>query len=63
MRAFFFLLLLWVNAASSAEIQYPPATVEVRAEKLTAHSYYIPGLAGAASSRNEGFASGPESLI
>ncbi len=57
MRAFFFLLLLWVNAASSAEIQYPPATVEVRAEKLTAHSYYIPGLAGAASTRNEGFMS------
>lgn len=57
MRAFFVLLLLWVNAASSAEIQYPPATVEVRAEKLTAHSYYIPGLAGAASTRNEGFMS------
>lgn len=57
MRALIFLILLWVNAANSAEIQYPPATVEVRAEKLTAHSYYIPGLAGAASTQNEGFMS------
>jgi glyoxylase-like metal-dependent hydrolase (beta-lactamase superfamily II) len=36
---------------------YPAAGVQVRAVKIAKHSYYIPGLAGAASTRNEGFMS------
>lgn len=36
---------------------YPPVDVKVRAVKLAAHSYYVPGQAGAASTRNEGFMS------
>lgn len=36
---------------------YPPVSVEVRAIQLTPHSYYVPGLAGAASTDNEGFMS------
>lgn len=60
MRALLCLILIWCNtsvyAAATADI-YPPATVDVRAEKLAAHSYYIPGMAGAASTRNQGFMS------
>jgi glyoxylase-like metal-dependent hydrolase (beta-lactamase superfamily II) len=60
MRALLCLILIWCNtsvfAAAPAGI-YPPATVDVRAEKLAAHSYYIPGMAGAASTRNQGFMS------
>ena len=60
MRALLCLILIWCNtsvfAAPPADI-YPPATVDVRAEKLAAHSYYIPGMAGAASTRNQGFMS------
>ncbi len=36
---------------------YPPVTVPVKAVKLAAHSYFIPGLAGAASTANQGFMS------
>jgi len=36
---------------------YPAVGVKVRALKLAAHSHYIPGMAGAASTRNEGFMS------
>jgi glyoxylase-like metal-dependent hydrolase (beta-lactamase superfamily II) len=60
MRALLCLILIWCNTAVFAAAQaviYPPATVEVRAEKLAAHSYYIPGMAGAASTRNQGFMS------
>ncbi len=60
MRALLCLILIWCNtsvfAAAPADI-YPPATVDVRAEKLATHSYYIPGMAGAASTRNQGFMS------
>lgn len=47
------LFTLHVQAAPT----YPPAGVKVRAVQLAPHSYYIPGLAGAASTRNEGFMS------
>ncbi len=36
---------------------YPPVTVRVGAEQLGAHSWYVPGLAGAASTQNQGFMS------
>lgn len=36
---------------------YPSVDVKVRAVKLAEHSYYVPGLAGAASTRNQGFMS------
>jgi len=57
MRALLYLFLMLFGSAICAAPLYPPATVKVRAEKLAAHSYYIPGLAGAASTRNEGFMS------
>ncbi len=60
MRALLCLILIWCStpifAVASAEL-YPPATVAVRAEKLTAYSNYIPGMAGAANTRNQGFMS------
>ncbi len=57
MRALLILFLTLFGGAACAAPLYPPASVKVRAEKLAAHSYYIPGLAGAASTRNEGFMS------
>jgi len=57
MRTLLYLFLMLFGSAICAAPLYPPATVKVRAEKLAAHSYYIPGLAGAASTRNEGFMS------
>ena len=36
---------------------YPPLGVAVRAEKVAAHSYYVPGLPGEATARNQGFMS------
>jgi len=57
MRALLRLFLLLFAGATCAAPLYPAATVKVRAEKLAAHSYYIPGLAGAASTHNEGFMS------
>ncbi|MBI5331923.1 MAG: MBL fold metallo-hydrolase [Betaproteobacteria bacterium] len=36
---------------------YPPVTVKVTAQKIAPHSWYIPGLAGAASTANQGFMS------
>lgn len=57
MRALLYLFLMLLGGASCAAPLYPPATVNVRAEKLAAHSYYVPGLSGAASTRNEGFMS------
>jgi glyoxylase-like metal-dependent hydrolase (beta-lactamase superfamily II) len=47
--------LLFAGMASGAD--YPPVSVPVKAVKLAPHSYYIPGLAGAASAGNEGFMS------
>jgi glyoxylase-like metal-dependent hydrolase (beta-lactamase superfamily II) len=49
-------LTLFTFTTSAAQI-YPSASVKVRAVKIAPHSYYIPGLAGAASTRNEGFMS------
>jgi len=60
MRALLCLILIWCSTsafAATPAVIYPPATVEVRAEKLADHSYYIPGMAGAASTRNQGFMS------
>jgi glyoxylase-like metal-dependent hydrolase (beta-lactamase superfamily II) len=57
MRALFHLFLILFSSITFAAQSYPPSTVNVRAEKVAAHSYYIPGLAGAASTRNEGFMS------
>lgn len=48
------LLALPAFAATPA---YPPVSVEVKAIKLARHSYYVPGLAGAASAANQGFMS------
>ncbi len=42
---------------TSVAATYPPVMVDVQAEKLAPHSYYVPGLSGAASSENEGFMS------
>ncbi len=42
---------------SAQAASYPPVSVAVQATKLTPHSYYVPGLAGAASTANEGFMS------
>lgn len=46
------LVTLYAQAAA-----YPPVSVEVRAVQVGPHSYYIPGLSGAASANNEGFMS------
>ena len=50
-----FACLFALNAAAAPT--YPPAGVKVRAVHLEGHSYYVPGLAGAASTRNQGFMS------
>lgn len=50
-----FLCLLGLQAAAAPG--YPAPGVQVRAVKLSQHCYYVPGMAGAASSRNEGFMS------
>lgn len=57
MRSLFRLFLLCFSSAAFAATSYPPVTADVRAEALTAHSYYIPGQAGAASTQNQGFMS------
>jgi len=57
MRVLIALFLLFGFSAAGAAPDYPPVTVEVRAERLAEHSYFIPGLAGAASAENEGFMS------
>jgi glyoxylase-like metal-dependent hydrolase (beta-lactamase superfamily II) len=57
MRALLHLFLIFFAGAAIATSHYPPAGVKVRAQQVAAHSYYIPGLAGAASTRNEGFMS------
>ena len=46
------LVALYAHAAT-----YPPVSVEVRAVQVGPHSYYVPGLSGAASAANEGFMS------
>ena len=49
------LFLLFASQATAAP--YPPVSVKVLAEQVGEHSYYIPGLPGAASAENEGFMS------
>ncbi len=51
--ALFALLFSTVAGATG----YPPVSVSVRAEQIGPHSYYVPGLSGAASPENEGFMS------
>jgi len=50
-------MLFALLCAHCALADYPPVTVAVRAVKLGEHSYYVPGLAGAASAGNQGFMS------
>jgi len=54
MRTLLALILFSVQAAAAP---YPPVSVQVRAEQVAEHSYYLPGLPGAASLQNEGFMS------
>jgi len=49
--------VLTLVALSTHAATYPPVSVEVRAVQVGPHSYYIPGLSGAASAANEGFMS------
>ncbi|HNQ03584.1 MAG TPA: MBL fold metallo-hydrolase [Thiobacillaceae bacterium] len=51
------LLLGLCGPLARAAPTYPEPGVQVRAVQLSAHGYYIPGLAGAASRENEGFMS------
>lgn len=51
--ALVFLMLSFLVAAAP----YPPVDVRVTAEQVAPHSYYIPGLPGAASRQNQGFMS------
>lgn len=39
------------------QTHYPAVSVQVRAEKLARHSYYVPGLSGEANAQNQGFMS------
>jgi glyoxylase-like metal-dependent hydrolase (beta-lactamase superfamily II) len=57
MRAILGLFLTFLFTVASAGQHYPPVSVQVRAEQIASHSYYIPGMAGAASTRNQGFMS------
>lgn len=56
MRALFFVLSLFLSTTLLAA-DYPPVSVKVEAVRLGEHSWYVPGLAGAASPENEGFMS------
>jgi glyoxylase-like metal-dependent hydrolase (beta-lactamase superfamily II) len=52
-----FTLAFFMLVGPATAVDYPPLSVKVRATQLAAHSYYVPGLAGAASTKNEGFMS------
>ena len=56
MRRLFALLCLCLPHVAFAA-GYPPVNVEVRAVQVSAQGWYVPGLAGAASTANEGFMS------
>lgn len=56
MRSLIAIVLTLVTLYAQASA-YPPVSVEVRAVQVGPHSYYIPGLSGAASAANEGFMS------
>jgi len=57
MRTLLQFCLFLLIGSSLAEQPYPPVSVQVSAIKLAPHSYFIPGLAGAASTANQGFMS------
>jgi glyoxylase-like metal-dependent hydrolase (beta-lactamase superfamily II) len=60
MRQILALLFVLFTAPAIAEPStspYPPVTVQVRAEQVSPHCYYVPGLPGAASRENQGFMS------
>jgi glyoxylase-like metal-dependent hydrolase (beta-lactamase superfamily II) len=57
MRALLLFVILAMVLAARAETVYPPLAVRVEAVRVAPHSYYIPGLSGAASSENQGFMS------
>lgn len=57
MRALLFILSLLLALTAWAGPEYPPVKVKVKAVRLSEHSYYIPGLSGAASPENQGFMS------
>lgn len=46
-----------IVAGGSLAVPYPPVGVRVQAEQLAKHSWYVPGLPGAASTQNQGFMS------
>lgn len=50
-------VLLSATPLAAQAPRYPGVTVQVRAEKLAPHSYYVPGLAGEANAQNQGFMS------
>lgn len=54
---YFLLFISLIISLGSVAAPYPPVTVQVTAEQLAPHSYYVPGLPGAASLANEGFMS------
>ncbi len=56
MRTLFALISLSCSLLAAAA-PYHPISVAVRAQQVGAHSYYLPGLSGAASLENEGFMS------
>ncbi|MCX7672052.1 MAG: MBL fold metallo-hydrolase [Thiobacillaceae bacterium] len=56
MSAFLSLALVLAGTRVHAA-DYPPVDVPVRAVQIGPHSYYVPGLAGAASADNQGFMS------
>ncbi len=53
----FLLLAGWLVSAAASAAGYPPVAVKVEAVRVGTHSYYVPGLAGAASEANAGFMS------
>jgi glyoxylase-like metal-dependent hydrolase (beta-lactamase superfamily II) len=57
MRAIVYVFGLLISLAAWAGPDYPPLKVNVAAVKVAPHSYYIPGLSGAASPENQGFMS------
>jgi len=57
MRVIVFLVAVFMSLAVSAAPGYPAPGVNVEAVRLSEHTYYVPGLSGAASAENEGFMS------
>lgn len=57
MRAIVYVFGLLIGFAAWAGPDYPPLKVNVEAVKLAPHSYYVPGLSGAATPENQGFMS------